>query len=88
MERGQILDMLNGNACGFIEISNYHGKLLMLWDKFVDPGSCEDKDIWCAMISIERRDDTDEVWGNIEWANVVLTVPRSCVFMHSMMNIH
>lgn len=63
-----------------IEIANYGGKLLILWEKFVHPGPCEDKDIWYAMIAVERHDDTDEVWGNIEWANVVLTVSSSCLF--------
>ncbi|CAL9231852.1 unnamed protein product [Arabidopsis halleri] len=81
------LDMLNKNRrCGMIEIANYDGKLLVLWDKyFVHPGTCQIKDIWCAVIALERRVGSDEVWGNIEWANIVLTVPSSYVFMRSLL---
>ncbi|CAL9231853.1 unnamed protein product [Arabidopsis halleri] len=81
------LDMLIKNlGYGIIEIANYGGKLLILWDKFVHHGTCQDKDIWCALIALERRDGSDEVWGNIDWANIVLTVPSSYVFVNSLKN--
>jgi len=76
------LDMLNRNlGCGTIEIVHYGGKLLILWDK-VDLS--HDKDIWCAVIALEKRHGSDEVWGNIEWADIVLTVPSSYVFVNSL----
>ncbi|KAG7603734.1 Kelch repeat type 1 [Arabidopsis thaliana x Arabidopsis arenosa] len=76
------LDMLNRNlGCGTIEIVHYGGKLLILWDK-VDLS--QDKDIWCAVIALEKRHGSDEVWGNIEWADIVLTVPSSYVFVNSL----
>ncbi|XP_010511064.1 PREDICTED: putative F-box/kelch-repeat protein At5g28160 [Camelina sativa] len=84
------LAMLNkyGNITGMPEIANYGGKLLILWDKisFSQLGYSY-KHIWCAMIALERRDGTtvDEVWGNIEWANIVHTVPSSCVFLRSVL---
>ncbi|EOA14406.1 hypothetical protein CARUB_v10027606mg [Capsella rubella] len=31
-------------------------------------------DMWCAEISLERRQGPEEMWGNIEWSNVVMTV--------------
>ncbi|KAG7588303.1 Kelch-type beta propeller [Arabidopsis suecica] len=77
------LATLNKNyRSGMIEIAKYKGKLLILWDKFVQSGSWQYKDIWCALISFERRNNgIDEVWGNIEWASIVLTVPSSYVFL-------
>lgn len=70
-----------------IEIGNYGGKLLILWNKFVHPGQFGDKHIWCEVIALERRNgngDDYEIWGNVEWTNVVLTVPGSYVFVRSL----
>ncbi|KAL0873793.1 hypothetical protein Bca101_023498 [Brassica carinata] len=33
-------------------------------------------EIWCAVVLLERRHD-DEVWGQIEWVDLVLRVPSS-----------
>ncbi|KAJ4880131.1 putative F-box/kelch-repeat protein [Raphanus sativus] len=75
------LATLNGNRrCCFVEIANYGGKLLILWGKFAPPRR-QNKNIWCAVIALERRNNGDEVWGKVEWASVVLTVPRSYVFL-------
>ncbi|KAL0761379.1 hypothetical protein Bca101_077529 [Brassica carinata] len=74
------LEVLNRNCCaGALAIANYCGKLLILWDK---PGHGENKNIWCSVIALERDRDGDDVWGHIEWASVVLTVPSSYVFLH------
>ncbi|EFH48567.1 hypothetical protein ARALYDRAFT_327005 [Arabidopsis lyrata subsp. lyrata] len=70
-------------GCEMIEIANYGGKLLILWDKI---GPSQEKDIWCAVIALEKRDGIDEVWGKIEWASIVLTVPCSYVFLYSLLN--
>ncbi|XP_019093269.1 PREDICTED: putative F-box/kelch-repeat protein At5g28160 [Camelina sativa] len=45
---------------------------------------CQYKDIWSAAIAVIKSDGIDEVWGNIEWVNIVLTVPSSYVFLHSI----
>ncbi|KAF8075665.1 hypothetical protein N665_1073s0013 [Sinapis alba] len=75
------LEVLNKNCCaGAIALVNYCGKLLILWDKFEQPGQSENKNIWCSVIALERGNGDDEVWGNVEWASVVLTVPSSYVF--------
>ncbi|KAG2319046.1 hypothetical protein Bca4012_054672 [Brassica carinata] len=75
------LATLNGNRrCYFVEIANYGGKLLILWGKFAPPRR-PNKNIWCAVIALERRNNDDEVWGKVEWASVVLTVPQSYVFL-------
>ncbi|CAN7102240.1 unnamed protein product [Brassica rapa subsp. narinosa] len=65
-------------SVGVIAIANYGGKLLILWDKF---DQCQNKEIWCSVIALERRSGDHEVWGTVEWASVVLTVPSSYVFL-------
>ncbi|KAH0893924.1 hypothetical protein HID58_056353, partial [Brassica napus] len=75
------LATLNGNRlCYFVEIANYGGKLLILWGKFAPPRR-QNKNIWCAVIALERGNNDEEVWGKVEWASVVLTVPKSYVFL-------
>ncbi|KAF8051410.1 hypothetical protein N665_1733s0009 [Sinapis alba] len=78
------LEVLNKYCCvGVIAIANYGGKLLILWDKFEQHDQCQDnKEIWCSVVALELRSGgDDEVWGIVEWASVVLTVPSSYVFL-------
>ncbi|KAF8075666.1 hypothetical protein N665_1073s0014 [Sinapis alba] len=78
------LEVLNKYCCvGVIAIANYGGKLLILWDKFEQHDQCQNnKEIWCSVIALEIRSGGDEeVWGIVEWASVVLTVPSSYVFL-------
>ena len=35
---------------------------------------------WCAVIAVERRSG-QEIYGKIEWCEVVLTVPKSCCLL-------
>ncbi|WZZ10205.1 hypothetical protein YC2023_096126 [Brassica napus] len=64
---------------GLIKTVEYCGKLLILWDKFAH---CEEKTICCALVALEKRQN-GQVWGKVEWSNVVLTVPSSYVFLRS-----
>ncbi|KAH0849028.1 hypothetical protein HID58_090443, partial [Brassica napus] len=64
----------------FVIETNYGGKLLILWGKFAPPRR-QNKNIWCAVIALERGNNDEEVWGKVEWASVVLTVPKSYVFL-------
>ncbi|CDY18007.1 BnaC03g30790D [Brassica napus] len=66
-----------------IEMADYSGKLLMIWDKYKQYKHHPEKKIWCALIAFEKRNNDDEVWGKVEWANIVLTVPNSCVLLSS-----
>ncbi|XP_023643272.1 putative F-box/kelch-repeat protein At5g28160 [Capsella rubella] len=77
----------DGNI-GMIEVANYGGKLLILWDKSTYDDKPGYKDIWCAVISLKRhvRPEIDEVEGNIEWADIVHKVPNSYVFVRSVLN--
>ncbi|CAN7028035.1 unnamed protein product [Brassica oleracea var. botrytis] len=71
------LEVFNRNRRGgIIALANYCGKLLILWDR---PGPCQNTNIWCSVIALERRDEV--VWGHVEWASVVLTVPSSYHFL-------
>lgn len=75
------LEVFNRNCRGgIIKLVNYGGKLLVLWDRFKQPDDSQNKNIWCSVIALEKRDD-DEVWGNVERTNVVLTVASSYVFL-------
>ncbi|CAA7018307.1 unnamed protein product [Microthlaspi erraticum] len=61
-----------------VRLVNYGGKIAALWGKQVR--SAVDSDnmmIWCAVIAVEIRNE-QEVYGKIEWCDVVLTVPKSC----------
>ncbi|CAH8273116.1 unnamed protein product [Arabidopsis lyrata] len=56
----------------------YGGKIAILWNKYLRSGSgYNNKMIWCAVISLERR-NSKEIWGKVEWVDEVLTVPVSC----------
>ncbi|XP_018459747.2 putative F-box/kelch-repeat protein At4g39756 isoform X1 [Raphanus sativus] len=71
------LEVFNRNRRGgIIALANYCGKLLILWDR---PGPGQNKNIWCSVIALERRDEV--VWGHVEWTSVVLTVPSSYRFL-------
>ncbi|XP_020872234.1 F-box/kelch-repeat protein At4g39753 [Arabidopsis lyrata subsp. lyrata] len=71
---------------GLIETVSYDGKLLLLWDKPTKPRRrvCGEKYICCALIAFEKRKN-GQVWGKVEWSNVVLTVPSSYRFLRSTM---
>lgn len=49
---------------------------MILWNKY-GSGCNNNKMIWCAVISLERR-NSKEIWGKVEWVDEVLTVPLSC----------
>lgn len=74
------LQILVRNCCdSVIDIAIYGGKLLVLWEK-KKPNKWYEKNIWCSVIALERRFG-NEVCGIVEWASIVLTVPRSYVFL-------
>lgn len=52
-------------------LSNFGGNLVLFWD--VVEGD-HHLGIWCAEISLERRPQGPEIWGNIEWSNAVMTL--------------
>ncbi|CAH8344796.1 unnamed protein product [Eruca vesicaria subsp. sativa] len=58
---------------GNFKMVDVGGKMYVLWNVF---GRCEERSIWCAEIALERRGD--EMWGNVEWFDVVLTTHEPC----------
>ncbi|CAN6805704.1 hypothetical protein Bca4012_000481 [Brassica carinata] len=48
----------------FIRLGDYGGKMVVFWVHVIWPYY---KKIWCAEISLERRPDTSEIWGKVEW---------------------
>lgn len=55
---------------------DYGGKMVVLWDKYLPSSSYKSKTIWCAVISLERR-NTQKIWGKVEWLDAVLRVPKT-----------
>ncbi|XP_023633364.1 F-box/kelch-repeat protein At5g49000 [Capsella rubella] len=63
-----------------VKLADYGGKLVVLWDKYLDSSGYKEKMIWCAEISLQKRNDK-EIWGEVEWFDAVLTVPKSYTFI-------
>ncbi|KAG7533479.1 F-box domain [Arabidopsis thaliana x Arabidopsis arenosa] len=59
-----------------VKLADYGGKLVVLWDKYIVASGYKEKMIWCAEISLEKRNN-EEIWGKVEWFNAVLKVPKS-----------
>ncbi|KFK30529.1 hypothetical protein AALP_AA7G274300 [Arabis alpina] len=50
------------------------GKIAVLWEEYEYTQYCKEVRIWCAEVSLERRDG-DEIWGKVEWLDYLLIVP-------------
>ncbi|CAF2069825.1 BnaCnng65110D [Brassica napus] len=81
---------------------SYGRKLVIFWvgltemlDDFplsLPPSENFFSEIWCAVVLLERRHD-DEIWGQIEWVDLVLRVPSShtllrCVELICFTTVH
>ncbi|XP_010431361.1 PREDICTED: F-box/kelch-repeat protein At4g39550-like [Camelina sativa] len=58
----------------YVHLASHGGKMVVVWNNYMTSSSSEDKKIWCAVIALERRNSGD-IWGKVEWHDVVLTVP-------------
>lgn len=65
----------NGRVGSVVELVNYGGKLVIIWDRFELRGRSQNKNIWCAVVALERVHEG--FWGKIEWFNVVHTASKS-----------
>ncbi|XP_010467791.1 PREDICTED: F-box/kelch-repeat protein At4g19865-like [Camelina sativa] len=73
--------MKNGGSMYYMtHLVSCGGKLIFLWPGYMKHNPNNTNKIWCAVIVVEKRrgSDGDEVWGNVEWVDVVHTVPISC----------
>lgn len=67
-------------SCTRVRMVNHGGKIALLWDKKVRGFDSNEKNIWCAVFAVERRSE-QEVYGKLEWCEVVLKVPKSCCLL-------
>ncbi|CAH8321983.1 unnamed protein product [Eruca vesicaria subsp. sativa] len=66
---------------GIIRLGDYGGKMVVFWGHVsIDPcslscncWSCRYTEIWCAEISLERRQG-GEIWGKVEWFDLLLEI--------------
>ncbi|KAG7543294.1 Kelch repeat type 1 [Arabidopsis thaliana x Arabidopsis arenosa] len=72
------LDIFYSHRWGLICIVNYGGKLVVMWRQWsaVNHSQNPETKICCAKIALEKRHG-DEIWGTLEWCNIVLTLPNS-----------
>jgi len=70
------LPKFSPNVC--IQLADYGGKMAVLW---VEQSPCSNNGyknkIWCAEIALEKQESC-EIWGEVEWFGHVLTVPSTC----------
>ncbi|CAH8273854.1 unnamed protein product [Arabidopsis lyrata] len=65
----------------YCRLVDFGGKMAVLWDIW----ECTSEAymaIWCAEISLEKRDG-DEIWGKVEWFDTVLAVGASCSLINA-----
>ncbi|KAL0898022.1 hypothetical protein Bca101_081983 [Brassica carinata] len=62
---------------GLVEIGSYGGKLVIFWVGPKRYPVLETSRIWCAVILLKKYGRYDDVWGQVEWADIVLTSPWS-----------
>ncbi|CAA7020580.1 unnamed protein product [Microthlaspi erraticum] len=63
-------DFRHRGHCKMVDLG---GKMALLWEDW----ELDNSVVRCAVVALERRDG-DEMWGNIEWCDVVFTLDRSC----------
>ncbi|KAL1207398.1 F-box/kelch-repeat protein [Cardamine amara subsp. amara] len=66
-----------------VKLVDYGGKMAIFWNTCLPSSSYKSKSIWCAVISLEKS-KTKEIWGKIEWLDVVLTVPHTSKFVAAL----
>lgn len=66
--------------CG-ATMANFGGKLVVVWEG--KGGGGKEMEIWCAEIEVEKGRD-GELWGKIEWVDVVLNVPSGSSIVHCL----
>ncbi|MBA0802003.1 hypothetical protein Gohar_012337 [Gossypium harknessii] len=66
--------------CG-ATMANLGGKLMVVWES--KNGGGKETEIRCAEIEV-KTNEAGELWGNIEWSDVVLLVPREASIVHCL----
>lgn len=69
--------------CG-ATMANLGGNLVVVWEeKRGGSGSKREMDVWCAEIEVQHKGE-GELWGNINWCDVVLTIPSGSSIVHCL----
>ncbi|CAN8253530.1 unnamed protein product [Cochlearia groenlandica] len=61
---------------GCVQLVDYGGKLAVLWAELMPIGGHKDKMFWCAVIALKRR-KSGSIRGEVEWCDMVGTVPKT-----------
>ncbi|XP_020875009.1 F-box/kelch-repeat protein At5g49000-like [Arabidopsis lyrata subsp. lyrata] len=67
-----------------VKLVEYGGKMAVFWDKNLPSSGNKSRSIWCAVISLERCNNSQEIWGKVESLDAVLTVPRYHHFVDAL----
>ncbi|CAA7033619.1 unnamed protein product [Microthlaspi erraticum] len=59
-----------------IRLADYGGNLVVSWNQQTYYSFLPQTKIWCAEVSLERRRESCEIWGKVEWLEHMLTAPR------------
>lgn len=68
-----------GYSC--VKLVEYGGKMLVLWDMYVFVRGFREEIIWCVEIRFEWC-SCEEIWGEVEWFDVVFKVFKFYEFMY------
>ncbi|ESQ38264.1 hypothetical protein EUTSA_v10029408mg, partial [Eutrema salsugineum] len=63
----------------FRKLRHFGENILVFWRR-VSKWGAGNPEIWCAEISLERREEGDDLWGFVEWSNSLIT--RDHLFSH------
>ncbi|CAA7055276.1 unnamed protein product [Microthlaspi erraticum] len=60
-----------------VYMADYGGKLAALWTNDIGASGLEETRVWCAVIALEKRNGCEEIWGTVDWLDIVATVPAA-----------
>ncbi|CAL1409011.1 unnamed protein product [Linum trigynum] len=72
--------------CG-ATMANVGGKLVVVWEGKGEGGGGQKRkemEIWCAEIELEKKGGGKELWGNVNWCDVVHKVPNGSSIVHCL----
>lgn len=66
-----------------VKLTDFGGKMAVLWEEYVSINKHQDKIIWCAEVAIEKRQN-GEIWGTLNWCDVVSTTNEPYSLVHAL----
>ncbi|ESQ36999.1 hypothetical protein EUTSA_v10002581mg [Eutrema salsugineum] len=71
------------SRCGHVKLTDYGGKMAILWEEFGFVNNHKERIIWCAEIAIEKRQNK-EIWAMLEWFDAVSTNNEPYSLAHAL----